>query len=101
MRLRRRSRKAKSGDHRRLAAHPRNQDQRTLENADPPNEGDGPDTYLAHAECPVVLQAESVDDAVDTVMRMAAEGYFNHEFEPRYEVRVEGPVGSTPAWEAA
>ena len=54
-----------------------------------------------HAECPIVLQAESVDEAVDEAMRMAAEGYFNDEFEPRYEVRVEGPDGSAQAWEVA
>ena len=48
-----------------------------------------------HAECPIVLQAESVDEAVDRAMRMAAEGYFNDEFEPR----VKGPDGSVQAWE--
>lgn len=53
-----------------------------------------------HAECPIVLQAESVDDAVDEAMRMAAEGYLNDEFEPRYEVHIEGPDGSAQAWEA-
>jgi hypothetical protein len=68
--------------------------------------GDGESrSYLVHvemhAECPIVLQAESVDDAVDEAMRMAAEGYFNDEFEPRYEVRVEGPDGSAQAWDTA
>jgi len=68
--------------------------------------GDGESrSYLVHvemhAECPIVLQAESVDEAVDEAMRMAAEGYFNDEFEPRYEVRVEGPDGSAQAWEVA
>ena len=74
-----------------------------METPDPPN-GDGESrSYLVHvemhAECPIVLQAESVDDAVDQAMRMATEGYLNDEFEPRYEVRVEGPDGSAQAWE--
>lgn len=70
-----------------------------MENPDPPNDDGESCSYLVHvemhAECPTVLQAESVDDAVDQAMRMAAEGYLNDEFEPRYEVRVEGPDGST------
>jgi hypothetical protein len=74
-----------------------------METPDPPN-GDGESlSYLVHvemhAECPILLQAESVDDAVDEAMRMATERYFNDEFEPRYEVRVEGPDGSAQAWE--
>jgi len=52
-----------------------------------------------HAECSIVLHAKSVGGAVDEAMRMAAEGYFNDELEPRYEVRVEGPDGSAQAWE--
>ena len=44
-----------------------------------------------------MLQAQSVDDAVEEAMRMAAEGYLYDEFEPRYEVRVEGPDGSAQA----
>ena len=72
-----------------------------METPDPLN-GDGESrSYLVHvemhAECPIVVQAESVDDTVDEAMRMAAEGYFNDEFEPRYEVRVEGPDGSAQA----
>ncbi len=72
-----------------------------METPDLPN-GDGESrSYLVHvemhAECPVVLQAQSVDDAVEEAMRMAAEGYLYDEFEPRYEVRVEGPDGSAQA----
>ncbi len=73
-----------------------------MENPDPPDGGESR-SYLVHVEmrpeCSIVLQAESVDDAVDEAMRMAAEGYFNDEFEPRYEVWVEGPDGSAQAWD--
>ena len=76
-----------------------------MEDPDPPNDDGELRSYLVHvemhAECPVVLHAKSVDDAVDQAMRMAAEGYFNDEFEPRYEVRVEGPDGSAQAWDIA
>ena len=68
-----------------------------MEDPDPPNDDGEPRTYLVYVECPVVLQAKSLDDAVDQAMRMAAEGYFNDEFEARYEVRVEGPAGSALA----
>ena len=74
-----------------------------METPDPPN-GDGESlSYLVHvemhAECPVVLHAKSVDDAVDQAMRMATDGYLNDELEPHYEVRVEGPDGSAQAWD--
>ena len=66
-----------------------------METPDPPNDDGELRSYLVHvemhAECPVVLHAKSVDDAVDQAMRMAADGYLNDEFEPRYEVRVERP----------
>ena len=72
-----------------------------MEDPDPPNDDGESRSYLVHvemhAECPIVLQAESVDDAVDEAMRMAAEGYLNDELEPRYEVRVEGPDRSAQA----
>ena len=76
-----------------------------MEDPDPPNEDGELHSYPVHvemhAECQIVLQAESVDDAVDEAMRMAAEGYLNDELEPRYEVRVEGPDGSAQAWDTA
>ena len=69
-----------------------------METPGPPN-GDGESLSYhvhveMHAECPIVLQAESVDDAVDQAMQMATDGYLNDELEPHYEVRVEGPDGS-------
>ena len=74
-----------------------------MEDPAPPNDDGESLSYLVHvemhAECPVVLQAESVDDAVEQAMRMAADGYLNGELEPHYEVRVEGPDGSAQVWE--
>ena len=76
-----------------------------MEDPVPSNDDGESRSYLVHvemhAECPIVLHAKSIDDAVDEAMRMAAEGYFNDEFEPRYEVRVEGPDGSAQAWDTA
>ena len=68
--------------------------------------GDGESrSYLVHvemhAECPIVLQAESVDDAVDEAMRMAAEGYLYVEFTLRSEVLVKGPDGCLQVREVA
>ena len=70
-----------------------------METPDPPN-GDGESrSYLVHvemhAECPIVLQAESVDDAVDEAMRMAAEGYFNDRTRPSAASR-RGLIWTTP-----